>query len=97
MGLVEKTIYTLGVEWEKMSLTFQRLWEGLNSDEKLMVFGIAGAFLMLMFLSRMRRVRSRNYIRADERNRNIAFFYAAVVIIGVFSFGVDILIDTVNA
>ncbi|MEO1027637.1 MAG: hypothetical protein AAFX02_01145 [Pseudomonadota bacterium] len=96
MRIVDKTLHTLAVEYEKLNFTLQRLWEGMDTSDRMITIGTIAALFTLMFVSRMRRVRSINYLRAKERNRNIAYFYAAIVIIAAFSFSVDALIDTIE-
>lgn len=93
MGLIEKTVDTVQKEWDTISTTLGRSWDGLTPDEKYMVFGLVATVLVLMFMARMRRARARDYIKADARNRNLAFFYGAIAIIVAFAFGVEALIE----
>lgn len=93
MDLIKRTLVELEREIAVISTHLQRWWGRMTEAEQLFFVGVVSAALLLLALRRPARRELASY-RSNEQTGVLQQFLFAAVIIVVFTFGIDIAIES---
>lgn len=93
--LAKRTWNELQQEIAFISRHLQAWWGGMSQGEQLFAVGVVCAALLLLGLRSPPKVKTVTYDGNIGLGRTKEFLFAAVVLI-IFTFGIDIAVDSVN-
>jgi len=95
LDLAKRTWQELQQEIAFISRHMQNWWNGMSQGEQLFAVGIVCAALLLLGLRSPPKIKAVSYDGNTSLGRTKEFLFAAVVIV-IFTFGVDIAVESVN-